>query len=238
MTTTPKKRRTPGRPKEDAQRDARQALIDATRKLLLEQPPSKLAIAAIAHEAHVAPSLVRYYFGSKDGLISAAAASWVEELQTLGNDALEGTGNLSERLAGRMGPLIAQTQNEPMFTQIVMERLYDSHAKEVDPLAAQAVARGLRLTLSLLHGDPGEPLRAVDPRFVHLMLIGLCSFFGSSGPMVRQLFGADTDMPTLTKQYIAFVTDVLLNGLRSVPVAGAQTAKIPIAGAKKQLKSS
>lgn len=232
MTTKTKKQRSPGRPKEDLQRDARQALIDATRKLLLYLPPSKLAIATIAQEANVAPSLVRYYFGSKEGLISAAAASWIEELQTLGNEALEGKGTLTERVAGRMAPLIAQTQNEPIFTQIVMERLYASPAKEVDPLAAQAVARGLRLTLSLLHGDPGEPLRSVDPRFVHLMLIGLCSFFGSSGPMVRQLFGADADMPALTKQYIAFVTDVLLNGLRSGPADDTQTFIVPKANKK------
>lgn len=213
----PKKRRAPGRPKDDSQRDAKQALIDAARKLLLVTPPSKLAIASIAHEAHVAPSLVRYYFGSKEGLISAAAASWIEELQTLGGEALEGTGTLSERLAGRMAPLIAQTRNEPMFTQIVMERLYASPAAEVDPLAAQAVSRGLMLTLSLLHGDPGEPLRALDPRLVHVMLIGLCSFFGSSEPMVKQLFGSDVDMDALTKQYIEFATDVLLNGMRTRP---------------------
>ena len=215
--TKPKKRRAPGRPKDDSQRDARQALVDAARRLLLATPPSKLAIASIAQEANVAPSLVRYYFGSKEGLISAAAASWIDELQALGGEALECTGTLSERLAGRMGPLIAQTRSEPMFTQIVMDRLYASPAAEVDPLAAQAVARGLRLTLSLLHGDPGEPLRALDPRFVHVMLIGLCSFFGSSEPMVRQLFGPDADMNALTKQYIEFATDVLLNGLRPRP---------------------
>ncbi len=183
--------------------------------MLRDVPPERLNIKEIATRAGVTPALVRYYFGSKEGLMSTTIASQLEGLQALGSKVVEAEGPIEQRLGNRLKAVIDQVQENPRFTQMVMDFLYTNTSKESELMTAQAISRGLMITLSLLHGRPGEELRPVDPRFVHLTLIGLGNFFASSEPFIHHLFGKDADMKTVTSQYIEFVSDVLLNGLKA-----------------------
>jgi hypothetical protein len=67
---------------------------------------------------------------------------------------------------------------------------------------------------SLMDRDGGATLRAVNPAFFHVALLGLFDFFASAEPVVRELFPEGTDMKTLASEYEDFVSDLLLNGLR------------------------
>ncbi len=82
-------------------------------------------------------------------------------------------------------------------------------------MTGQAASRGLMLTLSLLHSHGGEQLRKVDPRFLHVAMIGLTEFFGSADAFLKQLFGPDADPDELRESYVEFLVDLLLNGLLS-----------------------
>ena len=67
----------------------------------------------------------------------------------------------------------------------------------------------------LMKGDGGATLRHVNPAFLHIALLGLFDFFASAEPVVRQLVPEGTDMKAVTSDYEDFVTDLLLNGLRT-----------------------
>lgn len=59
----------PGRPPKDAEKNARQDLLDAAIRSFAAEGFRKVSLADIAAEAGVSIGLIRHYFGSKDGLI-------------------------------------------------------------------------------------------------------------------------------------------------------------------------
>jgi hypothetical protein len=69
----------------------------------------------------------------------------------------------------------------------------------------------------MLHDTPNTPVRAVDPRFLHVALIGLTEFFTSAEPLLRELFGPNTPPEEIKQRYIDFLTDLILNGVQSEP---------------------
>src|SRR5690606_24864733 len=62
--------------------------------------------------------------------------------------------------------------------------------------------------------DGGTELADFDPLFLHLAVIGISDFFVTGGPLIRLLVPPETDMAELGAKYEAFVTRLLLHGLR------------------------
>lgn len=205
-------RRGKGRPTE-ATAVGREALIAATQELLRQHPPDRLTIAEIAKHAGVTPALVRYYFGSKEALLTATAMTQLDALQEKGQQVLSKDSPLSERLTERLSSMIDQVHHNPRFHQLIMDSVYTGSTRESETLTGQAASRGLLLTLALLHSQGGEQLRKVDPRFLHVAMIGLTEFFGSADAFLKQLFGPDAQPEELRESYVAFLVDLLLNGL-------------------------
>src|SRR4051812_7900415 len=67
------KPRRSGRPDHPRNAVGREAIIAATRDLLKLKPPSALSRIEIARFAGIDSSLIRYYFGTKDALLTAVA---------------------------------------------------------------------------------------------------------------------------------------------------------------------
>ena len=61
--------------------DARRALIDAAQTILATHPGGKLTVRGVASRAGCDVALVNYYFGSKEGLLSAALEDALAELR-------------------------------------------------------------------------------------------------------------------------------------------------------------
>ncbi len=207
-------RRGKGRPA-DGTAVGREALIAATQELLRLQPPDRLTLAEIAKHAGVTPALVRYYFGTKEALFTATAMTQLDALQEKGQQALSKDSPLSERLTERLASMIDQVHSNPRFHQLIMDSVYTGSTRESETLTGQAASRGLMLTLALLHSHDGEQLRKIDPRFLHVAMIGLTEFFGSADAFLKQLFGPDADPDELRESYVEFLVDLLLNGLLS-----------------------
>lgn len=200
-----------GRPTEHAT-VGRETLIEVTQELLRKTPPDRLTMAEISAAANVTPALIRYYFGGKEGLFMAAASAQLDALQQKGQAAVDKGGSLKSRLAERLLGMVGQVQENPHFHKLIMDAVYSGSTKESETLTSQAASRGLMLTLSLLHGTD-EPLRKVDPRFLHIAMIGMTEFFGSSEVFLQQLFGKDEDPEALRQRYVDFLVDLLLHGL-------------------------
>ena len=66
---SPRPRRRQGRPLGGEAAVGRDSVLSAATRLIQDQPPAQVTIAAVAREAHVDPALVRYYFGSREALL-------------------------------------------------------------------------------------------------------------------------------------------------------------------------
>jgi hypothetical protein len=73
-------------------------------------------------------------------------------------------------------------------------------------------AYGISRTL-VDEGVAAGEMRRVDPRFLHIAIIGLCEAFVTLGPLVEEMFGGRTKAD-LTAKYREFIVGLLLDGLR------------------------
>ncbi len=213
----PRKSRTKGRP-DAVDGVGPEALLDATIEELRHTPPQVLTLAAVAQRAGVHPALLRYYFGSKDSLLTRATQRLVEGEHETVRPSVQSHAPLEDKLKSRLTGMIDLIEANPHFHRLVLDQIYgkSAHSPE-NELLSRVTARGLTLTVSMLHDTPNTPVRALDPRFLHVALIGLTEFFTSAEPLLRELFGPNTPPEEIKKRYIDFLTDLILNGVKNEP---------------------
>ena len=68
-----------GRPPSDNAQGLRDKIIAATRELLRTRPPDTISRADIARAATVDPALIRYYFGTRNDVLSAVAKTFMND---------------------------------------------------------------------------------------------------------------------------------------------------------------
>lgn len=205
--------RAKGRP--DAQDTVgRDALVAAAIEELRVSSPESLTLAAVAARAGVHPALIRYYFGNKDHLLRDVVKQLVEQGQESSRSAMESKAPLEQKLAGRLQSMISVIQANPHFHRLVLDKIYgQGNDGEGEDLLGRIATRGMRLTVSMLHDQPSRPVRPIDPRFLHVALIGLTEFFVAAKPLLHELFGENADIEDLKSRYISFVTDLVLHGI-------------------------
>ncbi len=214
-----RKRRAAGRP-DQGNSVGGDKIVESALQLLKHTSPEKLTVVEVAAQAHVDPALVRYYFGDKKGVLHAAAKRLLDQVQDRGQVLLAGEGTFEQRVRHRLEALIEALQDHPRFMQLVINEVYavdgDSAPDEVKDL--QTVAdRGLALTRALLQGRGETRVRDVDARYLHIAILGLCTFFMEAKPLLRVLFESDYEEGRMTSAYVDFATALLTRGLLARP---------------------
>lgn len=221
MTTKPAKPRKPrakGRP-DAVDGVGPEALVQAAIEELRHATPQELTLAAVAQRAGVHPALIRYYFGTKDGLLTAATQQLVEGEHDTVRPSVQSNAPLGDKLSARLRGMIELIEANPHFHRLVMDQIYQKSSEDKGKaLLGRVTSRGMQLTVSMLHDNPQAPIRAIDPRFLHIALIGLTEFFTAAGPLLSELFGEDADPAELKTRYVNFLTDLILHGLEE-PIA-------------------
>jgi len=173
------------------------AIIDAAIALMKTKTPQELSVLEIATAAGVDPALIRYYFTNKQGLMRAAATHIMDQLQAR-----------SQVMLGQDAPLEARIRK-----RLVLLYSHVDTPERIDTLQGVA-SRGLALSEALLVGREGDPpLDAIDPRFLHVAFLGLCTFFVDAQPMLKVLFNGEQGAEDLTGRYLDFATRLIMHGI-------------------------
>lgn len=216
---SPRKRaraRAAGHPTGDAV-VGRAAIIDAAASLMRSKSPQALSVSEVAASAGVDPALIRYYFVNKQGLMRATAAHLLQEIQARSRLMLDEQGTLEDRVRRRLRMLIEALRDNPRFLQLVLNEVYAADASPDSQQILQDVAfKGVALSEAILHD--GDGLRAetddIDPRFLHVAMLGMCTFFMDAQPMLKVLFGPAAQVEDrFTDQYVDFATKLILQGI-------------------------
>jgi AcrR family transcriptional regulator len=205
------KKKKRGRPEHKAA-IGREGLIEATLSLLRTCAPTDLTLLDIARQVNVDPALIRYYFGGKDGLLRAATLQLLDVTQ-LGSQAQSDGQDIEKMLYRRIRLILDIGQQNPHFLQLVLREIYQSNDSQTAAALDTIAQRGVGLSSALLNARPARPgLPEIDPRMLHVALLGACTFFATAQPLFDVLFAKSTD-EALAEQYAQFLTDLLLRGL-------------------------
>jgi len=214
------------RPKDAVGRDR---LVQATIDLFHKRSPAKLTLGDIAKFAHVDPKLLRYYFGDKNALFTAAVSQMLGDMQAAVEAQLHNRGPAAERIRKRVRSLLETLYASPHLHPLIVEQIMHGDRKAGRQALKVMAARGYAVTRQLIEdGLKRGELREVDPRFLHIALVGLCEWFVTAKPLVQELFGGRPMSMEMTEAYADFVADLLLRGLQ----APARQTSLDCHGAK------
>jgi TetR/AcrR family transcriptional regulator len=197
-----------GRPADSVGRDA---VLATAKRLIRELPPARVTISLVAREAGVDPALVRYYFGDRANLLMAVAETMLGETPRPAPGSLEPV----EAIARSIRQTARFTNSTKHIHRLMVDELAGSKSDEIGRHLGELNRGAVQNFAELMARDGGATLRKVDPAMLHVALLGLFDFFVSAEPVVRQLAPEEVDSQTLFDDYVAFVSDLVLNGLRT-----------------------
>ena len=202
-------KRKQGRPVGDSGGVGREALIEASIRLLREQAPSRITISSIAREAGVDPALVRYYFGTRTALLTEIVGRITHERRP---HLLEDTPPI-EALERRIHATFSFTGSARYMHRLILDELSEAGTDE-----SRATLRDLNLGLIAEYAafkarDGGETLIDFDPLFLNLTVLAVTDFYFSAMPLIELIVPPGTDMAALTARYEAFVVKLFSEGL-------------------------
>jgi TetR/AcrR family transcriptional regulator len=199
----------------EAQSVGPEALVEMALGLLAEQPPSEITRASLARHANVDPGLIRYYFKNRDSLMRTVAESLTATLQQRASAQLsQPPQSAADQITARVKALLSFKLDNPFYHRLMMEDIARSDSEEsralFDDVSQAAISRYAGF---LSEGIQDGSLRDVNPSSLYMAIIGLCEFYVTASPVI--LKGLDKKKrQDANAQYAAFISDILLNGLR------------------------
>jgi AcrR family transcriptional regulator len=215
MTAKKDTPRNQGRPTDSQSAVGEEALIEATIRLLQSSPPSKVTRRAIAKAAGAHPSLVGYYFGTREALLLAALRRLAEATWVEGADVGKGNQSPSEELADSVRGSLDFTMSVTSMHQLMLDEL----AQSKSPEAREAFTRMTRDNVDryrriLADGEKSGAFDgAIDPLLLHLVIVATTDFIVPARPIIAGYLGEDVDFQEVVERYRAFVQRLLLKGL-------------------------
>jgi len=192
---------------------ARDRLLQAAADLLIARETIEISLAEIATQSGLNTALVKYYFGSKAGLLRALlqrdagdALTQMHELQHL---PLPSVKKLRLHLRGIMNVY----RRAPYLNRLLGTLMAESQGAALQDLHQTFVRPVLDCQRSLLEqGAKTGEFREVDPILFYLAAIGACDQFLLSERMYRLSTG-QTPEPDFSSKTMAFVEDMVMASL-------------------------
>lgn len=208
------RKRAQGRPNEGKNSVGPELLLRAARELLEKLPPAQVTRAALARQAGVDPNLIRYYFKDRDSLLLAVVDEIVNEESKLAA-AYAANGSPVERLRVQIRHLVDFHQRHPYFHRLLIEEIATWKSQRARQLFHRLNQLPLKLYGTIFReGAKEKTLRALDPVFVHIAIVGMCEFFMSSKVLLEDAFGKGAEPSHYAKRYADTVAQLLIDGAR------------------------
>jgi TetR/AcrR family transcriptional regulator len=189
-------------------------LLAAAHDLFVERAGHAASVSEICERAEVNVAMVKYCFGSKDGLLDAllervltGLAGEIGQLSAL--DLPPG-----EKLRRHVAEIIRNYVRYPYVNRLMNERLTRAEPAAVEAISASFAvpARDFYATV-LAAGAADEGWRTIDPTMFFFSVVGLCEFLFAATPLLERSFGATLD-DALVERYIEHVTALIAGGVK------------------------
>jgi TetR/AcrR family transcriptional regulator len=203
------------KPKSEKATNSSNQLLDSASSILAERHSLDVSFTDIAEHSGLNAALIKYYFGSKDGLLLALvrrdAAAALAQLNFLVDLKISPEKKVALHVAGVIKTYIkypylnslihALLGNEDEripheLSDFFVQPLVDAQTKILD----EGVAQGI--------------FRPIDPMFFYYAIIGACDHLFFARVSRKFVFNIGEISPKMRDEYIDFVTDMTLRLLK------------------------
>lgn len=210
---SPRSRR-PGRPHGAASGAGRAALLQAARDLMAEKGLPRVTAREVAERAGVKPTLVNYYFGSRDGLLRAVVEAISKERLADLAAVLRRAGSAEERLRALVAAMVDGFARDSYAPRLLIEQIVFGEDETLDRYAREYGRGHIEAIVSVLDAERAEGrLRDIDPVLAICTIGGVCLFQAIMRPLLGRLLDLSHIEAMSSEQIAAAIADILENGL-------------------------
>ncbi|ONF95928.1 TetR family transcriptional regulator [Sphingomonas jeddahensis] len=194
---------------------AREVLLQAASDLMIELGTPEVSLHAIARRAGVTAPLVKYYFGSKEGLLVALVerdtARSLAQLDELNAMAIDPLAKLKIHITG----IVRTYSRYPYLVGLLNHLLRETQGEASERIKASFVTPLFDAQRRIIEaGVAAGQLRAIDPDQLYFIIVGACQYLFSSRVAFADIMGGKLSDASFARDFPATVLDVILNGLR------------------------
>ncbi|QNE32131.1 TetR family transcriptional regulator [Sphingomonas sp. NBWT7] len=197
---------------------SRAVLLDAARDLMIERGSTDVSLHAIARRAGLTAPLVKYHFGSKEGLLTALVEA----------DTARSIGQLDDLVALDVAPtqklrlhvtgIIRTYARHPYLNGLLNRLVRDSGHEASARIKANFVTPLIDAQRRIIEaGVAAGEFRAVDPDHAYFMIVGTCQYLFATRVPFRDMMGGAPAQDTFVRSYAAAAVDFILAGLAAKP---------------------
>ena len=190
--------RPPGRPSTAEKPDVREALLEATGRLIAETGANDLSLRRVAAEAGVTPAMVHYYFSDKDGLYEAmlerAVGRILERVQAIASTP-ETPETPHQPIADLLQVLTTTLSRDPWIPILMVREVLSESGRFRDRFIESYASRMAELLPGLMR-DEIEQHRFrddLDPKLAFLSFMGMTIFPFVLRPVIERALGIEYD---------------------------------------------
>lgn len=183
---------------------------------MIAEHTADVSLHAIARHAGLTAPLVKYHFGSKEGLLLALArrdtARSIEQLQDLVDMDVDPERKLKIHISG----IIRTYARYPYLNGLLSILLRGATAGEArDGIRTTFVQPLMDAQRAILEqGAATGRLRSIDPGYAYATIVGACQFFFVNDSSRARLEGA-AEREVEVKAYADALSDMIINGLKA-----------------------
>ncbi|ONF95384.1 TetR family transcriptional regulator [Sphingomonas jeddahensis] len=196
----------------------RGVLLDAARDLMIESGSSDVSLHAIARRAGVTAPLVKYYFGSKEGLLTALVESdtarSLEQLDGLLSLDVTPTQKLTLHVTG----IIRTYARHPYLNGLLNRLVRESGTEASDRIKASFVEPLIHAQRRIIEaGIAAGEFRPIDPNHAYFLIVGACQYLFATRVPFGNLMNGAPSQDNFVRTYTAAAVDFVLQGLAARP---------------------
>jgi TetR/AcrR family transcriptional regulator len=195
---------------------AREVLLQAASDLMTELGTPDVSLHAIARRAGVTAPLVKYYFGSKEGLLVALVerdtARSLAQLDGLNAMAIDPLAKLKIHITG----IVRTYSRYPYLVGLLNHLLRETQGEASERIKASFVTPLIDAQRRIVEeGVAAGQFRAIDPDQLYFIIVGACQYLFSSRVAFAEIMDGKLGDEAFAREFPATALDVILNGLRA-----------------------
>lgn len=193
----------------------REVLLGAARDLMVEQGSSDVSLHAIARRAGVTAPLVKYHFGSKEGLLTALVeADTARSLAQL-HDLIHLDVRATQKLRLHVTGIIRTYARHPYLNGLLARLVQDSASHPSERIKVNFVAPLIDAQRRIIEdGIASGEFRQVNPDHAYFLIVGACQYLFATrvpfGSMMNGAPGQDSFVRSFALNAVDFVLRAIL----------------------------
>lgn len=195
-------------------RDSRSILFDATAALLSERSTIEVSLSEIAQRSGLNSALIKYYFGSKEGLLLALLER-VAERSMADLSALIGMEiSAEQKLRIHIGGIINTYYRSPYVNRLINYMIVQGDAASSERVAKIFVEPMIAAYRAIVaQGVTDGTFRPLDPGMLYYSVVGACEHIFYAGYSLPTTLGLTELTDQLKQQYVQHVLDLCFHGV-------------------------